>query len=355
MARFAPDAFEVRSARPRAGGYDALIRYIRQSGASVDALGAERERSLRGVAARYRKFLAELLNWPQFRQSVLIEMQLLGLRTARQGVSEEEAIHSLLVEQQKEIALGVLGSFSGNITTRQARHVLFQIGAEDDIPAARRRWLLPRELVALFDTLALHIKRDYRRYKAAQTDLFFSHVRLVYDLAQKSTLRPEQFADAFQDGCVALLHAIDKTASSGCRLSTCAHEWVRGAVSRSRQAERFPMRLPVRSHEALLPQRVTLDEHLPASPFIHPAELLARQEIRPLLCRLMNCLTDKQREVLVLRYGLGPDGVACSLQEAARIIGISFQEVDKREKRALERVAACGSPALLRELSLCLA
>ncbi|MCX6899260.1 MAG: sigma-70 family RNA polymerase sigma factor [Verrucomicrobia bacterium] len=354
-------------ARDRADGYERLIRYVRESGASVETLDADRERRLRQTVAHYRRFLAELLSWPQFRQSVLIEMQLRDLRGGRQGVSAEQAIQSLLVEHQKDVLLGVLESFTGNITARQARHILFQFGAEDDIPAARRRWLLPNELVALFDKLRLHIKRDYPRYKAAQTDLFFAQVRLVYDLAGRMASGPDQFHDAFQEGCVALLHAIDKTANTtGCRLSTCAQEWIRGAMLRFLQGQRAPVHVPVNALPRLrklevMPQRVPLETawadgvEAHDERFVHPAETLARQEIRPLLERLFECLTDKQRQVIVLRYGLNVAGVAHSLEETARLIGISFQEVDRREKRAIERVQTCGSRELLRELALCLA
>ncbi|MBI5396982.1 MAG: sigma-70 family RNA polymerase sigma factor [Verrucomicrobia bacterium] len=353
------------AALAHADGYDALIRYVRQSGASVEPLDPARERPLRQNVARFRRFLAELLAWPQFRQNILIEMQLMGLPARRQGISEDEAIQSLLIEQHKDIVLGVLGSFTGNITSRQARHILFQIGAEDDVPAARRRWLLPHELVALFDTLRLHVKRDYRRYKAAQTDLFFAHVRMVYDLAAKAGVGPYHFHDAFQEGCVALLHVIDKTADSPCRLSTCAHEWIRGAIKRFQQGERYPVHVPINVISRLGGEfgleRVALDAPpqeigtaLRDAGIEHPAELMTRQELRPLLFQLFECLTDKQRQVIVLRYGLGPDGIEHSLEDAARIIGVSFQEVDRREKRAFERVHSRGSPALLRELALCL-
>lgn len=354
-------------ARDRVDGYERLIRYVRESGASVATLDADRERSLRQIVAHYRRFLAELLSWPQFRQSIQIEMQLRDLRGGRQGVSTEQAIQSLLVESQKDVLLGVLESFTGNITARQARHILFQLGAENDIPASRRRWLLPNELVALCDRLKLHIKRDYRRYKAAQTDLFFSHVRLVYDLAGRMESGSDRFHDAFQEGCMALLHAIDKTANTtGCRLSTCAQEWIRGAMLRFLQSQRAPVHVPVNALPRLrqldvMPQRVPLETawadrgeaHDEWSE--HPAETMTRREIRPLLERLFECLTDKQRQVIVLRYGFNTAGVAYSLEETARLIGISFQEVDRREKRAIERVQTCGSRELLRELALCLA
>ena len=355
------------SGRNQADGYGRLIRYVRESGASVETLDADHEHRLRQTVALYRRFLSDLLSWPQFRQSILIEMQLRDLRAGRRGVSAEEAIQSLLVEHQKDILLGVLESFTGNITARQARHILFQFGAEDDIPAARRRWLLPHELVALADKLRLHIKRDYPRYKAAQTDLFFAQVRLVYDFAGRMAAGPDQFHDAFQEGCVALLHAIDKTANTtACRLSTCAQEWIRGAMLRFLQGQRTPVHVPVNALPRLrlsqtMPQRVPLElareygDDARDEQCVHPAETLARRELRPMLERLFECLTAKQRQVIALRYGLADDGVEHSLEETARLIGISFQEVDRREKRAIERVQACGSRELLRELALCLA
>ena len=353
--------------RNRGDGYGRLIRYVRESGVSVEALNTVSEQRLRQTVALYRRFLAELLSWPQFRQSVLIEMQLRNLPAGRRGVSAEEVIQSLLVEHQKDVLLGVLESFTGNITTRQARHILFQLGAEDDIPAARRRWLLPHELVTLADKLKLHIKRDYPRYKAAQTDLFFAQVRLVYDHAGRMATGPDQFHDVFQEGCVALLHAIDKTANTtGCRLSTCAQDWIRGAMLRFLQGQRSPVHVPVNALPRLrmsqtMPQRVPLEiawEHAGEArdeQFMHPAETMSRRELRPMLQRLFECLTEKQRQVIALRYGLAADGVEHSLEETARLIGISFQEVDRREKRAIERVQTCGSRELLRELALCLA
>ncbi|MCX7823983.1 MAG: sigma-70 family RNA polymerase sigma factor [Verrucomicrobiae bacterium] len=355
-----------REAEPN--GYGRLMRYVQQSGMSAGRLEPERERRLRRTVARFRGFLSELLSWPQLRESILIEMELRGLPTRRQGVSAVEAIQSLLVEHQKDIALGVLESFTShvNISTRQARDILFHLGAEEVIPAGRRRWLLPHELVALFDRLKLHIKRDYRRYKAAQTDLFFSQIRLVYEMAARMTSNAEQFHDAFQEGCVALLHVIDKTGAAKARLSTCAQNWVRGAILRFLQDQRAPVHVPVNAlpilrRRELVPQRLPLEAAKDFAPladdgaFVHPTISIARREARPLLRQLFACLTEKQRRVIELRYGFGEDGVAHTLSETARIIGVSFQEVDRREKRALRRVHDCGSPQILRELALCFA
>ena len=72
----------------------------------------------------------------------------------------------------------------------------------------------------------------------------------------------------------------------------------------------------------------------------------------PLAARSMSrsCTTNPGVQIFI-----AADGVEHSLEETARLIGISFQEVDRREKRAIERVQTCGSRELLRELALCLA
>jgi RNA polymerase sigma factor (sigma-70 family) len=64
---------------------------------------------------------------------------------------------------------------------------------------------------------------------------------------------------------------------------------------------------------------------------------------------MINQLSDKQREVLVRRYGLGAGHEAETLVNIAQSIGISHQQVSMREKRALEKLGSILRP-LYREL-----
>lgn len=62
-----------------------------------------------------------------------------------------------------------------------------------------------------------------------------------------------------------------------------------------------------------------------------------REDVRKMLAVLDTCLTDQERQVICLRYGLG--GVAPKRQrEVADITGISRSYVSRIEKRALEKL-----------------
>ena len=58
------------------------------------------------------------------------------------------------------------------------------------------------------------------------------------------------------------------------------------------------------------------------------------------------CLTEQERQVIVLRYGLG-GGNPCRQREVAQLCGVSRSYVSRIEKRALEklrRFLETGSP-----------
>ena len=69
-------------------------------------------------------------------------------------------------------------------------------------------------------------------------------------------------------------------------------------------------------------------------------EQISHREDKALLCRAVdNCLTDQERQVIVLRYGLG-GGTPQRQREVAKVIGISRSYVSRIEKRALEKLRA---------------
>lgn len=69
-------------------------------------------------------------------------------------------------------------------------------------------------------------------------------------------------------------------------------------------------------------------------------ERVTNREAKTLLCQAVDrCLTDQERQVIILRYGLG--GRSPQRQrEVAKAIGISRSYVSRIEKRALEKLRA---------------
>ncbi len=62
-----------------------------------------------------------------------------------------------------------------------------------------------------------------------------------------------------------------------------------------------------------------------------------RETARELLQAVDRCLTDQERQVIVMRYGLG-GRAPCRQREVAQAIGISRSYVSRIEKRALEKL-----------------
>ena len=69
-------------------------------------------------------------------------------------------------------------------------------------------------------------------------------------------------------------------------------------------------------------------------------ELVAsRESVQQLQKALQVCLTEQERQVVSLRYGLNGQKV-CRQREVAQITGISRSYVSRIEKRALEKLRA---------------
>ena len=68
-------------------------------------------------------------------------------------------------------------------------------------------------------------------------------------------------------------------------------------------------------------------------------QVATRESVERLKAAVSNCLTEQERQVVLLRYGIG--GGKCHRQrEVAQITGISRSYVSRIEKRALEKLKA---------------
>lgn len=62
-----------------------------------------------------------------------------------------------------------------------------------------------------------------------------------------------------------------------------------------------------------------------------------RQNVQWVRRAIAECLTEQERQVICMRYGLG-GGVACRQREVAQKLGISRSYISRIEKRALEKL-----------------
>ena len=86
----------------------------------------------------------------------------------------------------------------------------------------------------------------------------------------------------------------------------------------------------------------TLGTLLPGNESGEPQAELIRRELKELLEGLMAELTDRQRTVLRLRFGMD-DGISRSLEQVAKALGISKERVRQLERQARDNLQRMGS------------
>ena len=79
-----------------------------------------------------------------------------------------------------------------------------------------------------------------------------------------------------------------------------------------------------------------------------PYEKLVREELKRTMEALMSTLTDRQRMVLRLHFGM-EDGVCYSLEQISIRFGVSKERVRQIERQAMERLQRLGANIGLEE------
>jgi len=284
----------------------------------------------------------------------------------------------MMLEAKKDLLLWVLSDYRGLMPGSRAWRLAETWSlTRDDLP-----WFDPDSPMSaahwpeFSEQLRAAVQREHRRYKEAQEHLYILHHDLPGKMAQRMVFDPAKRADATQEGCLGLLHAVDKVDDGDTPFASYAQQWIARAIRNYLLGERFPVHVPVNlasellrhsSHAApgspaqphpeasLLQPRVALDTPSPPGEQTlaiadescpSPRDMLNRQEILRMVQDMINQLSEKQRDVLVRRYGLGPGSEAETLMNIAQSIGISHQQVSMREKRALEKLGSILRPVM---------
>ncbi len=342
----------------------------------VFAPQSEEERLARQAIARHRQLLDWAMHVPEFEPFFKEGLKMLGLPPPRRGIGLRALVNSMMLEAKKDLLLWVLSSYRGMMPGSRACRMAESWGVllsdlpwlDPNTPLSAARW------TEFSEQLQLAIHREHRRYKEAQERLYILHHDLPEKLAARLVFDPAKRADAVQEGCLGLLHAVDKVDAGETPFVSYAQQWVTRAIRNYLLGERFPVHVPVnlasqllreasqatpsapaaaRPERTLLQPRVSLDTlatpedrplPLPDESVPSPRDLLNRQELLRVVQDMINQLSDKQREVLIRRYGLGAGHEAETLMNIAQSIGISHQQVSMREKRALEKLGTILRP-----------
>ena len=191
-------------------------------------------------------------------------------------------------------------------------------------------------------------ERDPNPFERTVKTIAGRYLPVVFFAADKLRERgcPLEFLDLVQEGNLALLKAVEgydpaKTGSKTgrtARFATYASTAAWRAMERAAEADRRT-RVPDSPEEE--PAGDVDPDTLPAPKSSNPYERLAKKDsrewLRKEIARILETLTDREREVLVFRFGLG-DGFSRTLLTVGEQFGVDEARIRQIEAKALRKL-----------------
>lgn len=222
------------------------------------------------------------------------------------------------------------------LTAEQERHLFRQYNYLKHQASRLRASLDPkRPSVRAMD----EIERLFGQAVEVKNQLIRANLRLVVSIAKKYVSTQEALFELVSEGNESLMRAIEKfDYSFGNKFSTYAtwaikKNFARAYNNRVRQDSRFRT-----SHDE------TLDKapEMRSNPYL---DVAAQEQHEADVSKILACLSDREREIVVKRFGLTGEAPAQTLQEVGADLGVTKERIRQIEKRALVKLREAARQA----------
>jgi RNA polymerase primary sigma factor len=326
----------------------------------IDQEGGERERQL------YRNRLN--------RAYMLLEEMELDAKTVIQVKDDMLDIRRRILRLRRELAQAKRRETVAGEKEEALRDIALQVGEPLDA------------FVERYST----VSRRFYLYEDAKQRLSMGNLRLVVSIAKKYRNRGLSFLDLIQEGNAGLMKAVEKYEyKRGYKFSTYATWWIRQGITRAIADQARTIRIPVHMIETMGKLRkiqkdilqdtgreatieevadragisaseckriikvskhpISLDrpigdsddcyfgDFLEDKSVENPANISSNEMLKEKITEVLDTLTDREREIICLRYGIG-DGYTYTLEEVGRRFNVTRERVRQIEAKAIKKL-----------------